>query len=110
MLVFFETRGSHPNGVVQRRLFAHPFASYILSEHQALSPGSTAWHPQERKLNRAPMAWLGLMTLMVLELVLGIDNLVFKHGRQRPRQHDRTCVFRLSFALLMHLGLLASIF
>ena len=30
------------------------------------------------------MAWLGLMTLMVLELVLGIDNLVFNHGRQRP--------------------------
>lgn len=31
----------------------------------------------QRKQNRAPTAWLGLLTLIVLDLVLGIDNLVF---------------------------------
>jgi len=27
-----------------------------------------------------PTAWLGLLTLIVLEIVLGIDNLVYRHS------------------------------
>ena len=59
-----------------------------------------------------PTAWLGLLTLIVLELVLGIDNLVFiaiLADKLPPEQRDRARVIGLSLALLMRLGLLASI-
>ncbi|NER60236.1 TerC family protein [Pseudomonas sp. MAFF212428] len=59
-----------------------------------------------------PTAWLGLATLIVLELVLGIDNLVFiaiLADKLPPHQRDRARVIGLSLALIMRLGLLASI-
>ncbi|PWB31823.1 hypothetical protein DCO48_15350 [Pseudomonas sp. SDI] len=59
-----------------------------------------------------PTAWLGLATLIVLELVLGIDNLVFiaiLADKLPPHQRDRARVIGLSLALVMRLGLLASI-
>ncbi|ROO42466.1 Membrane protein TerC, possibly involved in tellurium resistance [Pseudomonas sp. NFACC09-4] len=59
-----------------------------------------------------PTAWLGLLTLIVLELVLGIDNLVFiaiLADKLPPAQRDRARIIGLSLALLMRLGLLASI-
>jgi len=59
-----------------------------------------------------PTAWLGLATLIVLELVLGIDNLVFiaiLADKLPPEQRDRARLIGLSLALLMRLGLLASI-
>lgn len=59
-----------------------------------------------------PTAWLGLLTLIVLELVLGIDNLVFiaiLADKLPPEQRDRARVIGLTLALLMRLGLLASI-
>jgi CBS domain containing-hemolysin-like protein len=59
-----------------------------------------------------PTAWLGLLTLIVLELVLGIDNLVFiaiLADKLPPEQRDRARVIGLSLALVMRLGLLASI-
>ncbi|MBJ9975851.1 TerC family protein [Pseudomonas sp. S75] len=59
-----------------------------------------------------PTAWLGLLTLIVLELVLGIDNLVFiaiLADKLPPHQRDRARVIGLTLALVMRLGLLASI-
>ncbi|MCY1288848.1 hypothetical protein D9M70_379100 [compost metagenome] len=59
-----------------------------------------------------PTAWLGLLTLIVLEIVLGIDNLVFiaiLADKLPPHQRDRARLFGLSLALIMRLGLLASI-
>lgn len=59
-----------------------------------------------------PTAWLGLLTLIVLELVLGIDNLVFiaiLADKLPPHQRDRARVLGLTLALVMRLGLLASI-
>ncbi|WP_219061013.1 TerC family protein [Pseudomonas sp. UMAB-08] len=59
-----------------------------------------------------PTAWLGLLTLIVLELVLGIDNLVFiaiLADKLPPEQRDRARIIGLSLALVMRLGLLASI-
>lgn len=59
-----------------------------------------------------PTAWLGMLTLIVLELVLGIDNLVFiaiLADKLPPEQRDRARIIGLSLALLMRLGLLASI-
>ena len=59
-----------------------------------------------------PTAWVGLLTLIVLEIVLGIDNLVFIAiiaSRLPPRQRDTARVVGLSLALFMRLGLLAAI-
>ena len=39
-----------------------------------------------------PVTWLGFATLIILEVVLGIDNLVFVAilaGKVRPAQRDR---------------------
>lgn len=54
----------------------------------------------------------GLLTLIVLEIILGIDNLVFiaiLTDRLPPDQRDRARVIGLSLALLMRLALLAGI-
>lgn len=59
-----------------------------------------------------PAAWAGLATLVVLEIVLGIDNLVFVAilaERLPESQRDRARLTGLSLALIMRLGLLASI-
>ncbi|WP_374830592.1 TerC family protein [Paenochrobactrum pullorum] len=59
-----------------------------------------------------PNAWLGLMTLILLEIVLGIDNLVFiaiLADKLPPHQRNRARLLGLSLALLMRLVLLASI-
>lgn len=54
-----------------------------------------------------PTAWLGLATLIVLEIVLGIDNLVFiaiLADKLPPHLRDRARVLGLSLALLMRLA------
>src|SRR4051812_22133942 len=59
-----------------------------------------------------PAAWVGLGTLVALEIVLGIDNLIFLAilaGKLPPEQRDRARIVGLSLALIMRLGLLASI-
>ena len=59
-----------------------------------------------------PAAWAGLATLIVLEIVLGIDNLVFiaiLADKLPPHQREKARLIGLSLALLMRLGLLASI-
>ncbi len=56
-----------------------------------------------------PTVWVGLLTLVILEIVLGIDNLVFIAilvDKLPPAQRDRARVLGLSLALLMRLGLL----
>jgi predicted tellurium resistance membrane protein TerC len=59
-----------------------------------------------------PTVWVGLLTLVVLEIVLGIDNLIFiaiLADKLPPHQRDRARVLGLSFALVMRLALLASV-
>lgn len=59
-----------------------------------------------------PNAWIGLVTLIILEIVLGIDNLVFISilaGKLPPSQRNKARLLGLALALLMRLGLLASI-
>lgn len=59
-----------------------------------------------------PAAWVALATLMVMEVVLGIDNLIFisiltnklpEHQRERARR------IGIGLALVMRLGLLATV-
>jgi CBS domain containing-hemolysin-like protein len=59
-----------------------------------------------------PSAWLGLLTLVILEIVLGIDNLIFiaiLANKLPPHQRDRARLLGLSLALAMRLLLLAGI-
>lgn len=59
-----------------------------------------------------PSIWLGLLTLIVLEIVLGVDNLVFiaiLADKLPPEQRDKARVLGLTLALVMRLGLLAGI-
>jgi CBS domain containing-hemolysin-like protein len=59
-----------------------------------------------------PTVWVGFATLVVLEIVLGIDNLIFiaiLADRLPPQARDRARVIGLSLALVMRLALLASI-
>ena len=56
-----------------------------------------------------PGIWVSLLTLIILEIVLGIDNLVFiaiLAEKLPPEQRDKARVIGLSLALLMRLGLL----
>ena len=59
-----------------------------------------------------PSIWAGLATLVVLELVLGIDNLVFiaiLAEKLPPAQRDKARITGLILAMVMRLLLLASI-
>ena len=59
-----------------------------------------------------PTAWLGLLTLVVLEIVLGIDNLLFiaiLAEKLPPELRDRARRMGLALALLMRMLLLVSI-
>lgn len=59
-----------------------------------------------------PAAWVGLATLVVLEIVLGIDNLVFiaiLAEKLPPEQRNTGRIVGLILALVMRLILLASI-
>ena len=59
-----------------------------------------------------PTVWVGLLTLVLLEVVLGVDNLIFiaiLSDKLPPGQRDRARIIGLSLALFMRLGLLASI-
>jgi len=59
-----------------------------------------------------PSIWAGLLTLVVLEIVLGIDNLVFiaiLADKLPPKQRDKARLIGLSLAMVMRLGLLSLI-
>lgn len=59
-----------------------------------------------------PSIWVGLLTLVMLEIVLGIDNLVFiaiLADKLPPKQRDKARLIGLSLALIMRLGLLSLI-
>lgn len=59
-----------------------------------------------------PTIWAGLLTLVVLEIVLGIDNLVFiaiLADKLPPSQRDKARLIGLSLALIMRLLLLSVI-
>lgn len=56
-----------------------------------------------------PSIWVGFLTLVILEIILGIDNLVFiaiLANKLPPHQRDKARRIGLSLALIMRLGLL----
>ena len=59
-----------------------------------------------------PNAWIALATLVALEIVLGIDNIIFISilcGRLPPEMRNRARMLGLSLALVMRILLLLSI-
>ncbi|WP_413726950.1 TerC family protein [Sodalis sp. RH16] len=59
-----------------------------------------------------PTLWVGLLTLILLEIVLGIDNLVFiaiLAEKLPPKRRDKARLIGLGLALLMRLALLSLI-
>ena len=59
-----------------------------------------------------PTIWVGLLTLVVLEIVLGIDNLIFisiLSNKLPPEHRQRTRRIGIGLALVMRLALLAAI-
>jgi predicted tellurium resistance membrane protein TerC len=60
-----------------------------------------------------PAAWVSLLTLTVLEIVLGVDNIIFISilaGKLPPEQQARARTIGLTLALVTRVLLLASIF
>ena len=56
--------------------------------------------------------WIALLTLTVLEIVLGIDNIVFISilaGKLRPEERERARKVGLMLAMVLRVGLLLSI-
>ena len=60
----------------------------------------------------SPEAWIALASLTALEIVLGIDNIIFISilvGRLPPGQRQRARVIGLGLAMVMRIGLLLSL-
>jgi predicted tellurium resistance membrane protein TerC len=60
----------------------------------------------------SPEFWIALLTLTTLEIVLGIDNIVFISiitGELPPHQRGRARVVGLALAMIMRIALLASV-
>ena len=61
----------------------------------------------------SPEAWLSLVTLTGLEIVLGIDNIIFIAilvGKLPPEQRDKGRILGLLLAMLTRIALLLSLF
>jgi predicted tellurium resistance membrane protein TerC len=59
-----------------------------------------------------PSAWIGLLTLTVLELVLGIDNVIFISilaGKLPPEEQNKARTIGLGLAMIMRILLLLSL-
>jgi predicted tellurium resistance membrane protein TerC len=60
----------------------------------------------------SPDAWVAFLTLLVLEVVLGVDNVIFisiLSGKLPEEQRDRARITGLSLALIMRVALLFSL-
>jgi len=59
-----------------------------------------------------PQAWIAFLTLAALEIVLGVDNIIFISilvGRLPEHQRQRARTLGLAFAMLTRIGLLLSL-
>ncbi len=68
--------------------------------------------PELIALAQSPEAWIALTTLIVMEVVLGIDNLIFISiltNKLPPESRERARKIGIGLALVMRLGLLATI-
>ncbi len=60
----------------------------------------------------SPEAWIALLSLTALEIVLGVDNIIFISilvGRLAPEERARARIIGLALAMVMRIGLLLSL-
>src|SRR5438045_3275792 len=60
----------------------------------------------------SPEAWIALASLTALEIVLGVDNIIFISilvGRLPPKDRQRARLIGLTLAMAMRIGLLLSL-
>jgi predicted tellurium resistance membrane protein TerC len=60
----------------------------------------------------SPEAWIALITLTALEIVLGVDNIIFISilvGRLPPEHRNKARLLGLGFAMVTRIGLLLSL-
>lgn len=81
--------------------------------HAGWDPRPAVWlHNDRMGWIGNPEAWVALLTLTVLEVVLGIDNIVFisiLSGRLREEQQSRARLLGLGLAMFTRVALLASV-
>ena len=68
--------------------------------------------PELIALAQSPEAWIALITLIVMEVVLGIDNLIFISiltNKLPAENRERARKIGIGLALIMRLGLLGTI-
>src|SRR6476646_4410173 len=93
-----------------------------MSREGALSPGYNSLpRTRVRKIGRErsdmdwmtnPESWIALLTLTVLEIVLGIDNIIFISilvGKLAKAEQPKARRLGLALAMVLRIGLLASI-
>src|SRR5690606_23758287 len=92
---------------VRKERYTRPYSSRYRLVNDKARP-----RPSVMEFMIDPHIIAGLVTLIVLEVVLGIDNLIFiaiLADRLPPHQRDRARITGLSLAMFMRLGLLAGI-
>src|SRR5262249_764474 len=60
----------------------------------------------------SPEAWIALLSLTALEIVLGVDNIIFISilvGRLPPRERQKARVIGLALAMMLRIALLLSL-
>lgn len=68
--------------------------------------------PEMLQLLQDPTAWVALVTLVVMEVVLGIDNLIFISiltNKLPPEHREKARKIGISLALIMRLALLGTV-
>src|SRR5678816_3488701 len=105
-----EPRSSPAHGAATRRRFVAA-ASSRARNHGLPSPRPSGY-PATVDILTSPEAWVSLLTLTAMEIVLGIDNVVFISiltGRLPLAEQPLARRLGLSLALVMRLGLLFAI-
>src|SRR5690606_28196639 len=103
-----------PTCRVRRRRHPRPLDATSRSRYR-LRPTSHSGTPMLESITPLlsdPAAWAALVTLVVMEVVLGIDNLIFisiLSNKLPPEHRQRTRRIGIGLALVMRLGLLAAI-
>ncbi len=75
-------------------------------------PLAPLWTPPILEWIADPQAWVALATLTLLEIVLGIDNIIFISilvGRLPPHQQQRARILGLGLAMFTRIALLVSL-
>jgi predicted tellurium resistance membrane protein TerC len=84
--------------------------AYSIIDCRTFVPALESWHVFDWM--SSPEGWIALVTLTVLEIVLGVDNIIFISilaGKLKPEEQNKARRLGLLLAMLMRIALLFSI-